>query len=122
MTRPGFGVGTRIKTYQIFLVEKDGIDFKIKTTRGQIIMMDYLPKSQARKLYQFGQGKEEEMQDYRRQIDLENKRKTNLKKKKKKGLRECCQLVSITEDAFPLIETNLPKPFTYPVAKDAPEV
>lgn len=51
-----------------------GADFKIKTTRGQIIMMDYLPKSQARKLYQFGQGKEEEMQDYRRQIDLENKR------------------------------------------------
>lgn len=51
-----------------------GADFKIKTTRGQIIMMDYLPKAQARKLYQFGQGKEEEMQDYRRQIDLENKR------------------------------------------------
>jgi hypothetical protein len=51
-----------------------GADFKIKTTKGHIIMMDYLPKAQARKLYQFGQSKEEEMQDYRRQIDLENKR------------------------------------------------
>ncbi|MCL9804487.1 PH domain-containing protein [Flavobacterium amniphilum] len=51
-----------------------GADFKIKTVRGQIDMMDYLPKAQARRLYQFGQGKEEEMQNYRRQIDLENKR------------------------------------------------
>jgi hypothetical protein len=51
-----------------------GADFKIKTVRGQIDMIDYLPKAQARKLYQFGQGKEEEMQNYRRQIDLENKR------------------------------------------------
>lgn len=51
-----------------------GADFKIKTIKGQFNMMDYLPKAQARKLYQFGQSKEEEMQDYRRQIDLENKR------------------------------------------------
>ncbi|OWP74556.1 hypothetical protein BWK62_14005 [Flavobacterium oreochromis] len=51
-----------------------GSDFKIKTTKGQINAMDYLPKAQARKLYQFGQNKEEEMQGYRRQMDLENKR------------------------------------------------
>ncbi|MFK6999722.1 PH domain-containing protein [Flavobacterium oreochromis] len=51
-----------------------GSDFKIKTTKGQINTMDYLPKAQARKLYQFGQNKEEEMQGYRRQMDLENKR------------------------------------------------
>lgn len=36
--------------------------------------MDYLPKAQARRLYQFAQGKEEEMGEYRRQRDLEDKR------------------------------------------------
>jgi len=51
-----------------------GADFKIKTVKGQINMLDYLPKSQARRLYQFAQGKEEEMIDYRRQRDLEDKR------------------------------------------------
>ncbi len=51
-----------------------GADFKIKTIRGQVNMLDYLPKNQARKLYQFAQGKEEEMHEYRRQRELEDKR------------------------------------------------
>lgn len=51
-----------------------GADFKIKTIRGQINMLDYLPKAQARKLYQFAQGKEEEMHEYRRERELEDKR------------------------------------------------
>jgi hypothetical protein len=51
-----------------------GADFKLKTTKGQINMMDYLPKAQARKLYQFAQGKEEEMREFRRQRELEDKR------------------------------------------------
>ena len=50
-----------------------GADFSIKTAKGSDTM-DYLPKDQARKLYQFGQGKEEEARDYRRQRDLEDKR------------------------------------------------
>ena len=50
-----------------------GADFSIKTAKGND-MMDYLPKDQARKLYQFGQAKEEEARDYRRQRDLEDKR------------------------------------------------
>ena len=50
-----------------------GADFSIKTAKGSDVM-DYLPKDQARKLYQFGQGKEEEARDYRRQRDLEDKR------------------------------------------------
>ena len=52
-----------------------GADFSLKTTKGNELM-DYLPKDQARKLYQFGQAKEEEAQDYRRQRDLEDKRAT----------------------------------------------
>ena len=50
-----------------------GATFKIKTTKGQINMIDYLPKSQARKLYQYAQGKEEEMIEFRRQKELEEK-------------------------------------------------
>ena len=50
-----------------------GADFSIKTAKGSD-EMDYLPKDQARKLYQFGQAKEEEARDYRRQRDLEDKR------------------------------------------------
>jgi len=51
-----------------------GADFTVKTIKGQINMLDYLPKAQARRLYQFAQGKEEEMAEYRRERELENKR------------------------------------------------
>lgn len=51
-----------------------GSEFMIKTIIGTSVTMDYLPKVQARKLYQFAQYKSEEMQEYRRQIELENKR------------------------------------------------
>ncbi|SHG36509.1 PH domain-containing protein [Flavobacterium johnsoniae] len=51
-----------------------GATFSMKTVRGNINMLDYLPKAQARKLYQFAQQKEEEMIIYRREHDLETKR------------------------------------------------
>jgi hypothetical protein len=51
-----------------------GAEFKVKTVRGSITVMDYLPKAQARKLYQFGQEKEEENREFRRLRDLEDKR------------------------------------------------
>lgn len=51
-----------------------GATFSMKTIRGNMNMLDYLPKAQARKLYQFAQEKEEEMVVYRREHDLENKR------------------------------------------------
>ena len=51
-----------------------GATFTMKTIKGNINMLDYLPKAQARKLYQFAQQKEEEMIIYRREHDLENKR------------------------------------------------
>ncbi len=50
-----------------------GSDFTIKTVKGNDLM-DFLPKEQARRLYQFGQGKEEEAREYRRQRELEDKR------------------------------------------------
>jgi Bacterial PH domain len=51
-----------------------GATFSMKTVKGTMNMLDYLPKSQARKLYQFAQQKEEEMVTYRREHDLETKR------------------------------------------------
>jgi hypothetical protein len=51
-----------------------GANFTIQTIKRQFNMLDYLPKAQARRLYQFAQGKEEEMGEYRRQRDLEDKR------------------------------------------------
>ncbi|SNR33406.1 PH domain-containing protein [Flavobacterium sp. ov086] len=51
-----------------------GATFSMKTIKGHVNMLDYLPKAQARKLYQFAQQKEEEMVVFRREHDLENKR------------------------------------------------
>lgn len=51
-----------------------GATFTMRTVRSRSNMMDYLPKNQARKLYQFAQEKEEEMREYRRQRELEDKR------------------------------------------------
>lgn len=51
-----------------------GATFMLRTIRNYSNSLDYLPKNQARKLYQFAQQKEEEMVDYRRQRDLEDKR------------------------------------------------
>jgi len=53
-----------------------GSTFTMTTITGFIETIDYIPKSQARKLYQYAQGKEEEMIEYRRQKELEEKRAT----------------------------------------------
>ncbi|MES2650630.1 MAG: PH domain-containing protein [Bacteroidota bacterium] len=51
-----------------------GATFMVKTVSRLNNVIDYLPKNQARKIYQFAQQKEEEMRDYRREKDLEDKR------------------------------------------------
>lgn len=51
-----------------------GAEFMLKTVKGQINKIDYLPKSQARKLYTVAQEQEEEQKEFRRQRDLEDKR------------------------------------------------
>lgn len=51
-----------------------GSTFKMTAISGFIEIIDYLPKSQARKLYQYAQSKEEEMIEYRREKELEEKR------------------------------------------------
>jgi len=53
-----------------------GSTFKMTAVSGFIETIDYIPKSQARKLYQYAQSKEEEMIEYRREKELEEKRAT----------------------------------------------
>ena len=51
-----------------------GSEFSIRTVKGKVNTIDYLPKSQARRLYIVAQEQEEKQRDYRRQLDLEDKR------------------------------------------------
>jgi hypothetical protein len=51
-----------------------GAIFSVKTTNGAEMGVDYLPKVQARKLYQYAQGRKEAEREARRQRDLEEKR------------------------------------------------
>jgi len=51
-----------------------GAEFAIVTTIGMRNKLSRIPKSQARKLYRIAQLREEEMQEYRRQRALEDKR------------------------------------------------
>jgi len=51
-----------------------GSTFMMRTTRNFTNVMDYLPKAQARKLYQYAQEIEEQMRGVRREKDLETRR------------------------------------------------
>lgn len=51
-----------------------GAEFSLRTVRGEVNKIDYLPKAQARKLYTAAQEQEEKQRDYRRQLELEDKR------------------------------------------------
>src|SRR6201747_1475210 len=51
-----------------------GAVFSVKTTNGAEMAVDYLPKIQGRKLYQYAQERKEEEREARRQRELEEKR------------------------------------------------
>lgn len=51
-----------------------GAEFSLRTIKGQVDRIDFLPKAQARKLYAAAQEQEEKQREYRRQLDLEDKR------------------------------------------------
>ncbi len=51
-----------------------GAVFSVKTLNGAENSVDFLPKVQARKLYQYGQEREQAEREERRQRDLEEKR------------------------------------------------
>jgi len=51
-----------------------GATFSIRTASGVVLSMDYVPKSQARKVYRFAQEQEEAMLEVRRARAMEEKR------------------------------------------------
>lgn len=51
-----------------------GSTFTLKTVSGQVLVLDHLPKAQARRLYAFAQEMEERVREERRARDLEEKR------------------------------------------------
>ncbi|MGI4727610.1 MAG: SHOCT domain-containing protein, partial [Janthinobacterium lividum] len=51
-----------------------GAVFSVKTLNGAEASVDFIPKTQARKLYQYGQEREQAEREDRRQRDLEEKR------------------------------------------------
>lgn len=51
-----------------------GAKFSMRSVKGVVSEIDYLPKVQARKLYQIAQEQEEQQQEIRRQRDLEERR------------------------------------------------
>ncbi len=51
-----------------------GSIFSVRLTNRGSNIINYVPKAQARKLYRYGQEREEEMSEYRRQRELENAR------------------------------------------------
>lgn len=51
-----------------------GAEFTLRNIKGVVNRIDYLPKNQARKLYSLAQEQEEIQREYRRQLDLEDKR------------------------------------------------
>ncbi|MET3034499.1 PH domain-containing protein [Chryseobacterium sp. NRRL B-14859] len=51
-----------------------GATFTMRTVKNYTNMMDYLPKAQARKLYQYAQEIEEQMRGIRREKELETRR------------------------------------------------
>ena len=51
-----------------------GAVFSVKTIKGELNKIDYLPKAQARKLYTVSQEEEEKQSEFRRERELEEKR------------------------------------------------
>lgn len=51
-----------------------GAEFYVRTTKGLENQVDYLPKTQARKLYAYAQEQEQLQQEIKRQLELETKR------------------------------------------------
>lgn len=51
-----------------------GAEFSLRTVKGETDQINYLPKSQARRLYAVAQEQEEKQIAYRRQLELEDRR------------------------------------------------
>jgi hypothetical protein len=92
-----------------------GAIFSIKTTNGAEMGVDYLPKVQARKLYQYAQERKESEREARRLRDLEEKRAESGAVQFENNPRTGAQ-PSVAQ----VIATPEPEPIAPPAAAPAP--
>jgi len=92
-----------------------GAIFSIKTTNGAEMGVDYLPKVQARKLYQYAQERKEAEREARRLRDLEEKRAESGAVQFENAPRAAAQ-----PTVAPAIATPEPEPIAPPAPAPAP--
>jgi hypothetical protein len=88
-----------------------GAIFSVKTTNGAEMGVDYLPKVQARKLYQYAQERKESEREARRLRDLEEKRAESGSIQFDNGAR-----VSAQQPVVPVAPAPEPEPVYEPTA------
>ncbi|QEC75520.1 PH domain-containing protein [Mucilaginibacter ginsenosidivorax] len=101
-----------------------GAIFSVKTTNGAEMAVDYLPKVQGRKLYQYAQERKEVEREARRQRDLEQKRAESGAVQFDNAARTTpAQQVFAAQApvAAPQIPAPAPAPVAPPVPTPAPE-
>ena len=96
-----------------------GAIFSIKTTNGAEMGVDYLPKVQARKLYQYAQERKEAEREARRLRDLEEKRAESGAVQFENGAK------AVTQPVTPVAPEPEPEPVSVhspvPPAPEAPK-
>lgn len=95
-----------------------GAIFSVKTTNGAEMGVDYLPKIQARKLYQYAQERKESEREARRLRDLEEKRAESGSVQYENTLRGAVQQTIAPTATIP-VPTHITQPT--PVVQEAPK-
>jgi hypothetical protein len=94
-----------------------GAIFSVKTVNGAETGVDYLPKIQARKLYQYAQERKEAEREARRLRDLEEKRAESGSIQLENGVRAAAQQAVAT----PSVPEPTPVPPPAPLVHEAPQ-
>jgi len=99
-----------------------GAIFSVKTTNGAEMAVDYLPKVQGRKLYQYAQERKEVEREARRQRDLEQKRaESGAVQFDNPGRTTTAQQVFAAQAPVAAPQIPTPAPVAPPVPTPAPE-
>ncbi|ASU33485.1 PH domain-containing protein [Mucilaginibacter xinganensis] len=101
-----------------------GAIFSVKTTNGAEMGVDYLPKVQARKLYQYAQERKESEREARRLRDLEEKRAESGAIQFENASRLASQQPVTPVELMPVSApepVRTPEPAPAPVVQEAPK-
>ncbi|MBB6110532.1 PH domain-containing protein [Mucilaginibacter lappiensis] len=100
-----------------------GAVFSVKTTNGAEMAVDYLPKIQGRKLYQYAQERKEIEREARRQRDLEQKRaESGAVQFDSPATRTTTAQQAFAAPAQVVVEQPVPTPIAPPAPAPAPVV